>query len=359
MNRGLARNLKELVNPNWVRHPTVPPFEAGLRPNKLLDEARVVQSSFEADDAAVLPDGSVALSSGRSVHLFQGEGSLDLLVSFEGTVMALAARSGEIVAAVEGRGLVQIDVGGKVTDLSQDESLRSCVTSICALDDGRLAVTVGSVHHSHNAWNHALVVRETSGFLALVDNGTVQTVASDLAWPAGVCAGDTGELLLSLSHLHRIEKYILASSAREVVLDNLPAYPGRLTPHPDGWIVAFPYVRNRLSELLLEEEDFVEEMVRTINPQEWMLPRLRNENPYTSALQLGQLRVLGMLKPWAPARSYGLVGVLGRGGRITSSFHSRVEGSQHGVTAAVSTNVGILVAVRGNRNLLMLKEGTS
>src|SRR5690606_1620032 len=103
------------------------------------------------------------------------------------------------------------------------------------------------------------------------------------------------------------------------LLRNLPAFPGRIVPHGAGWLVAFPYLRNRLSELLLEESDFVDEMVRTIPPDEWLVPSLRINNPYASALQLGQLRVLGVLKPWAPARTYGLVGVLDEPGRFSAS----------------------------------------
>jgi len=356
MSRGFGRTLAELVNPNWVRHSSVPPLEAGLRPNNLLDTARVALSSFEVDDIALLDGGAVAMSHGREVYVMLDASDPGLLASFDGAVMALGTHAGAVLAAVEGRGLVQIGLSGQVTDLCQDDLMKHCVTAVCGLVDGGVAVAIGSLNHSHTAWTHALVTNEASGLFVLVRNGNVQTLANGLAWPSGVCAVDDGNLLLSLSLAHRIETVAVATGKREVMLSNFPAYPGRLNAHPDGWVVAFPYVRNRLSELLLKERDFVDEMMRTITPDEWMVPLLRNENPYTSALQLGQLRVLGVLKPWAPARSYGLVGVLDHSGRITSSYHSRVEGSQHGVTAAASTDEGILVAVRGSRNVLIVKE---
>lgn len=357
MSRGIGQTLLELVNPNWVRHSTVPPLEAGLRPNTLLDTADPLLPGFEADDAVVLADGSVAFSSGSEVHVLRHDVGLGPFATFDGTVLAITARGAEVVAAVEGRGLVTIAATGQVADLNSSAVLRTCVTALSALPDGRVAATIGSATHAHAAWSHALVTEESSGSLVVVDGTSVVTLATGLPWPSGVCAGEDGELLLSLSLGHRIEKVIMATMGRTVVLGNLPAYPGRLSPHPDGWLVAFPYVRNRLSELLMEEDDFIEEMVRTIQPDEWMVPRLRNENPYTSALQLGQLRVLGVLKPWAPARSYGLIGLLDHHGRFATSYHSRVEGKQHGVTAAVTLPEGILAAVRGSRNVLMLKEG--
>ena len=357
MSRGIAQTLLELVNPNWVRHSTVPPLEAGLRPNTLLDTADVLFDGFEADDVVVLSNGTVAVSSGCELYVLRDDKGIEPLITFEGTVLALTARGDEIVAAIEGRGLVSIAAGDQVGDLNSSEGLRSGITSLSALADGRIAVTIGSSTHTHAGWSHALVTGESSGSIVLVDGAAVETLAEGLPWPSGVCAGDEGELLVSLSLGHRIEKVSLATKARSVVVGNLPAYPGRLTQGTDGCLVAFPYVRNRLSELLMDEDAFIEEMVRTIKPDEWMVPRLRNENPYTSALQLGQLRVLGVLKPWAPARSYGLVGVLDRQGRFATSYHSRVDGKQHGVTAAVMLPEGILTVVRGSRNVLMIKEG--
>lgn len=43
---------------------------------------------------------------------------------------------------------------------------------------------------------------------------------------------------------------------------------------------------------------------------------------------------MGVLKPWAPPRSYGLVIRMDDTGRILSALHSRVDGQHHGIVAA-------------------------
>ena len=54
---------------------------------------------------------------------------------------------------------------------------------------------------------------------------------------------------------------------------------------------------------------------------------------------------MGILKPWAPPRSYGLVIRLDADGQPLYSLHSRVDGDNHGVVAAVECD-GALVRAR-------------
>ena len=44
---------------------------------------------------------------------------------------------------------------------------------------------------------------------------------------------------------------------------------------------------------------------------------------------------MGIHKPWAPSRSYGLVVRLDAAMRPVASFHSRANGHRHGVTSAI------------------------
>ncbi len=41
-------------------------------------------------------------------------------------------------------------------------------------------------------------------------------------------------------------------------------------------------------------------MIGTISRDEWFVPRLHSEDPFTETMQMGQLRVLGVVKSWAP-----------------------------------------------------------
>lgn len=354
---GFGTALKEFINPAWVRHPSVPPLEAGLRPNERLDSSRVVVGHLEIDDMAQLRDGRVALTHGPQVLIYRDGEVQDLLATMDGRVTALAALGDRLVAAVTGVGLVNIDSSGLHSILDSAERYRSCVTALHMASDGSLYAAIGSDDYTVEQWKHALVTRDRSGSIVRVKDGNA--VARRLAWPAGICGDAEGDLVVSEMNAHSIRHFSLSTGTRSTVLSNLPAYPGRITADGSGWLVAFPYVRNRLSELLLEERKFVDEMTKTIDPDDWMVPSLSNDNPFTSALQLGQLRVLGTLKPWAPARSYGLVAQLDQGGRFSVSYHSRVDGLQHGVTSAVNIGEGLLVSARGSRNLLVVAKESS
>jgi hypothetical protein len=346
--------LAELIAPGRVRHLSVPPLEAGLRPNSALEDASIIREGIEVDDLVLLPDGDIMLSHGTSVSRLSDPSSS---VELGGPVTALlAGADGGIVAAVENRGLVRVSAAGQISDECADEAVAACITALASAQDGTIYATRGSSTRAHHDWSGALVHRESGGSLIAVAGGVARVVTGGLAWPAGVAEAGDGEVVVSLSHAAALERVRVDDGSRTTFFANLPAHPGRLRPRANGWVIAFPYVRNRLSEMLLEERDFVEQMVATIEQDEWMVPRLRNDNPYTSALQLGQLRVLGVLKPWAPARSYGLVAVIDRDGRFTSSMHSRVDGTQHGVTSAVTRDDHLVIAVRGSRTVITIKE---
>lgn len=351
-----GNTIAELISPSRVRHQSVPPLEAGLRPNSKLEGATILREHIEVDDLAVLKDGEVVLSHGRSLSRLDG---VSERVELTGQVTALVAlQDGDVVAAVEGHGLVRVGPAGQVVDLCRDATVSSCVTALAQTTDGTILAARGSATRSCDDWSGALVHRESSGSLVAVAvaDSSALVVTDGLSWPSGVADAGDGEILVSLSHEPALARIRVADGRRTTFSSNLPAHPGRLSPHASGWLVAFPYVRNRLSELLLEERDFVREMVATIEQEEWMVPQLRNDNPYTSALQLGQLRVLGVLKPWAPARSYGLAAVIDREGRFASSLHSMVDGTQHGVTRVVSRGDHLVIAVRGSRTVLTIKE---
>lgn len=71
---------------------------------------------------------------------------------------------------------------------------------------------------------------------------------------------------------------------------NLPVYPGRIASAGTDFWIAAPYVRNRVTEMLLDEPQLVSEMTTSINQDEWFVPRLRPVSPYTDTMQMGQLR---------------------------------------------------------------------
>ena len=64
-------------------------------------------------------------------------------------------------------------------------------------------------------------------------------------------------------------------------------------------------------------------------------------------MQIGGIKALGIQKPWAPPRSYGLLVRIDGEGDAIESLHSRVGGRYHGVTAACDTHRALVIAAQG------------
>jgi hypothetical protein len=68
---------------------------------------------------------------------------------------------------------------------------------------------------------------------------------------------------------------------------------------------------------------------------------------FLEPLQGGTLKKLAAIKPWAPSRSYGLIARLDETYQPESSFHSRADGTRHGITSAVEVDGRLLASSRG------------
>lgn len=351
--------IKEWINPNWATHMSIPPMERGLRPNGRLDTAQVLldPGDYEPDDLLLLSSGAIWFSSGSAVHELK-DGAVRTVLELDGRVGTLAARGSEVIAAVEGRGLVVVEESGSVADLCSAGSVSTCVTDLTILPDDSLLASIGSTEYGIEGWARALVHDDRSGRLVRVSGDRAEIIAERLGWPAGVASDGDGNVVVSLSLQHRLESRTVDALERvgRPMMSNLPVYPGRISHAQNGWWVAAPYARNRITALLLDEPELLADMVSTIKPDEWFIPRLRSENPYTDPLQMGQLRVLGIVKPWAPPRSYGLVFRVDQDGRIVESAHSRVDGRCHGITGVVADGDRVVAAAQGFRSLVEIEE---
>jgi len=137
------------------------------------------------------------------------------------------------------------------------------------------------------------------------------------------------------------------------LLDDLPGYPGRLSPTPDGgaWLAIFA-PRSQLVEFVLRENRYRHWMMETIEPAHWIAPTLRAGISYKEPMQGGAVKTLGIFKPWAPSRSYGLAVRLDRDFIPTTSLHSRAEGKRHGVTSCLEKRGELIVACKGDNALV-------
>jgi hypothetical protein len=143
-----------------------------------------------------------------------------------------------------------------------------------------------------------------------------------------------------------------------VVIRNMPGYPSRLANSAGGgfWL-SFVGVRTHLVEFVLKEDDFRYEMMRTIPRAYWIAPVIPSARDCLEPLQLGGLRALGIEKPWAPPRSYGLLARLDADGEVVETLHSRVGGRHHGITAAIQTAQGVVIVSKGSGRVLLQQSG--
>jgi hypothetical protein len=139
---------------------------------------------------------------------------------------------------------------------------------------------------------------------------------------------------------------------------NLPGYPARLArASAGGFWLSFFAVRTHLIEFVLREDDYREEMMRTIEPRYWVGPSLASGEDCHEPMQWGGLKALGIQKPWAPPRSYGLLVRINDEGDVVQSLHSRVGGHYHGITSACQTAQGLVIVSKGSGRVLLDRSG--
>jgi hypothetical protein len=118
--------------------------------------------------------------------------------------------------------------------------------------------------------------------------------------------------------------------------------------------MAFFALRTQLTEFVLRENAFRTRMMANVPPHLWVGPTLGGTFDYREPTQIGRIKKLGIQKPWAPPRSYGLVARLDANGRVIESFHSRASGRFHGVTAVAVDHDRVLVLSKGHGKIAEL-----
>ena len=328
---------------------TVPPMDGALSPNTRLDRARLVASVPAPDDLAEA-GGTVVFSSGDTVYrLDPASGTAELVRQFPAPVTCLAAL-GDTLAVGLAEGGLRILQGGREIAVPS----LACPTALAFAAPGRLLATQGSARNGPGQWKHDLMQRGASGSVweVSVADGTVRVLASGLAWPNGIATTPDG-IVISESWRHRL---IRLDGPRAVpVLVDLPGYPARLAPASDGcwWLSVFA-PRGQLFEFVLRERRYCDRMMAEIDPEHWLAPAITPPKSFLEPMMGGALRTHGIVKPWAPTRSYGLLVRLDARFRPVRSFHSRADGTRHGVTAALDLGTRVLVAARGGDAILDL-----
>jgi hypothetical protein len=337
---------------------SVPAMDGVFKPNSLLDTAEPILSLPRIDNLAAGRDRLYCSSDNEVFSVDRKTGRAEPANRFEGTVTMIAASpSGRLALGVEGVGLALFE-DGAWRSLALPADCSRCVTAGTFLDEDNLVLAVGSRRHSASEWKRDLMSHGSTGALlqCRISTGTAEIIGEGLGFPYGLAVLDDGRLAVSESWRHRILSHpAQPAGAAGVLLADLPAYPARLAPAADGgfWLALFA-PRRQLTEFVLSEDDYRRDMMATIPPESWIGPDFADGNDDDQPLQAGSVRQMGIMKPWAPSRSYGMVAKLDREMRPVASFHSRADGMMHGIASVVEFDGDVFAASRGGGTLLRL-----
>ena len=360
------RDLEQLLFRDRDPH-AIPSMDGALSPNQELDRAAPIGEPLEGADAvAEGPDGALFVSAGRTIWRLSGDGyrQRSEFAAFDSDVGALAFGPNGRLLACTARGLAVLDGQGRTVgalEEAEGEPLR-CLTAVASGPDGAIFLSQGSGSHAAEDWRVALMERDATGRIVRCGPALDDPRAPmrRLSYPAGLAVID-GWLWFTESFAHRLSRARVAApatpSAPEIVIRNLPGYPSRLGSAPAGglWLSLFA-LRTHLVEFVLREDDFRREMMRAVPQPYWIAPALSSGKDCLEPLQVGGLRALGIEKPWAPPRSYGLAARLDPDGEVVESLHSRVGGKHHGVTAAIETRQGVVLVSKGGGRVLLYRS---
>lgn len=356
---GAARRIWDNFRGGGEAAVTVPPMDGALRPNRALEEAAAVLAA-DAPDNLVSNGTRSFFSSGEIIlELDTRSGKATEIHRFDQPVTALAVASDGTLAVGLGDGGITLRGGahdGKAIDSLSGRRL-SCPTALLFVSSGELLVAQGSASRPAHQWKHDLMLRGASGSVSRVElqSGKASLLADRLAWPCGLALDESGAIAVCESWRHRIVLIGRDGGPAKPVVEDLPGYPARLAPASGGgyWLSVFA-PRNQLIEFVQREPEFLRRMMADIDPDYWAAPSLKASSTFLEPLQGGAQKHLGMLKPWAPTRSYGLAVRLDRGFRPVESFHSRADGTRHGVTSCVEVGGKLLVASKGGDVIVTL-----
>jgi sugar lactone lactonase YvrE len=332
---------------------TVPSFDGALKPNQILEKAETI-AQFEAPEDLATDGKALYIADGAALLRLDAAVTTEVR-RFDRAITALCCvPGGGIAVALDGRE-VQVFAtpsASSATASFSDPSINA-INALSPGSPGTLYATDGSMTRPCRQWTHDLMEGGRTGKVLRLDlaSARIDTVASGLHYAFGVCsAGDA--LFVSESWRHRLVG-IGSDGSRRAALDNLPVYPSRLSPAASGgfWLTAFA-ARTQLVEFVLREKAYRRRMMAEIDPEYWIAPKLKSGQSFLEPMQGAHIKTMGVVKPWAPPRSYGLVIRLNADGVPLYAVHSRVDGVNHGVVAAVEMKGALFALAKGPGRLL-------
>jgi hypothetical protein len=328
---------------------TTPPMDGAFRPNDLLDSAPAIFETPEPDCLAFTSRG-VVVSSERSLFRVDKPGGAPIGF-FDAPISALTGLpdGGAAAGLIDGR---IVFLGGQHDGKTIEANPEAiCITALAPARDGALLVANGSATNAPAAWKRDLMEKRASGSIWRIEPASrvSKQLAGNLAYPYGLIE-EASSIVVSESWRSALTRISPGGNSRsEPVLKDLPAYPSRLSRDGDNavWLALFA-PRSQLIEFVLSEDHYRRRMLDEIDPDLWVAPCLRSGRTPLEPTQQGGVKQLGVLKPWSPNRSYGLVVRLDYAYRPMASLHSRANGRRHGVTSCLAIDGRLFFSAKGD-----------
>jgi hypothetical protein len=339
----------------------VPPMDGRLKANDILDKTEVLCEIEKVDNLTVFGEHIYASSHNKLVKIIENTPEIIETLDYEITALAFGS-SGVLAIGLSNDTVLCYDVGRKSIILEVEFE---CVTALLFWDPETLVVASGSQQFSAPDWRSDLMNLGSTGSLWVfnVESRSKKYLVGDLKWPAGLCKLND-QLLFSEAWNHAVNLIEFAAAgdfeikSNQEILSRLPAYPSRIVNTQDNciWLCLFA-PRNQLIEFVLTEKDYRAKMLSQVDERFWIAPSFRSGLDFREPLQGGGVKMMGVLKPWAPAFSYGLVVKLDRNFQPEKSLHSRADGKAHGITSAACLPEGqLFLSSRGDNKVIRYIE---
>lgn len=350
---GFLRDFRDRMRGGGDYAITVPPMDGTLRPNNDLEGAEVLTPVAAPGHLSTVGPDLWCASESRVLRI-TADGEVETAHTYPSDITALAVQSADRMFVGLADGSWALPRGYSLDALP--EAARRCVTGFCLGDNDAVFVAIGSTGNTAPDWPKDLLELGQSGSVwRLGSDGSGEQIAKGLGWPAGLIM-QGGDLLVAEASGARLVR-VTRDGRVTPVLSNLPGYPAGLCNAGDGgYFLCIMAPRNQLIEFILREREFVTEMIATSERDHWIAPILKAPSSFLEPLQGGALKQLGIMKPWAPSRSIGLVMHLNGDFVPTQSHHSRADGQNHGTTSCALWNGDLIVASQGNNRLLRLSQ---
>ena len=333
---------------------SIPIMDGTLKPNNVIEEAPIFALRPGLEDISLGPDGELHAACGDSVYRVLPDGTFAERARYDRDVTALAVLADGALAVALGNAVV-IDTahaGRQIIERCDGRKL-TAVNALHATSNSSLLITDGSATRPYPQWSNDLLEKGHSGRLLeyQMATGRTTTLAAGLSYAFGAFADSQGRILVSETWRHQIS--IVSGKTRQPAFSGLPGYPARFAPADDGgfWLSVFA-CRTQLVEFVLCEDDYRREMMRIVDPRYWVAPAMSSGHDFLEPLQGGGVKQMGILKPWAPPRSYGLVIRFGTDFIPRYSLHSRVGGQNHGIVAVAQLGDDLYVLSKGAGRIL-------